>query len=172
MYVSPISTRLLRGMLPPAIRAMPPLPLPLLVTGVLADHEHPSVATDDLALLAHRLDRGSYLHVPFRLTSREDARFRKPSGAAAILRGVGRTRRARVAQGATKKLSKGVCARRRDVGRRPEPPGSGRGAPLGLVPGRQDARSGGRDRDGELEVRGQRSVLGVDRPAVVAHADL
>src|SRR3954451_6761440 len=119
MYVSPISTRLLRGMLTPAMRPVPPLPLPLLVTGVLADHEHPSVATDDLALLAHRLDRGSYLHVPFRLTYREDARFRKPSGAAAILRGVGRTRRARVAQGATKKLSKGVCARRRDVGRRP-----------------------------------------------------
>src|SRR3954466_12304600 len=71
MYVRPISTRLFRGMLTPAIRAIPPLPLPLLVTGVLADHEHPSVATDDLALLAHRLDRGSYLHVPFRLTSRE-----------------------------------------------------------------------------------------------------
>src|SRR5688572_30391078 len=54
-------------MLTPAIRAMARLPLPLLVTGVLADHEHPSVAADDLALLAHRLDRRSYLHGPFRL---------------------------------------------------------------------------------------------------------
>src|SRR5450432_1272678 len=37
--------------------------LALLVTGVGTDHEHPAVAADDLALLAHRLDRGSYLHV-------------------------------------------------------------------------------------------------------------
>src|SRR3712207_3821451 len=73
MYVSPISTRLLSGMLTPAMRAMRPLPLPLLVTGVLADHEHPPVAADDLALLAHRLDRGSYLHVPFRLAVPSEA---------------------------------------------------------------------------------------------------
>src|SRR5215213_5537058 len=78
MYVRPISTRLLRGMLTPAIRAIPPLPLPLLVTGVLADHEHPPVAADDLALLAHRLDRGSYLHVPFRLASRKEALAERP----------------------------------------------------------------------------------------------
>src|SRR6476469_6847681 len=67
MYVRPISTRLLSGMLTPAIRAIAPLPLPLLVTRVLADHEDPAVAADDLALLAHRLDRRSYLHGPFRL---------------------------------------------------------------------------------------------------------
>src|SRR3712207_1240109 len=67
MYVKPISTRLLSGMLTPAIRAMADLPLTLLVSRVLADHEHPSVATDDLALLAHRLYRRSYLHGPFRL---------------------------------------------------------------------------------------------------------
>src|SRR5215210_3377573 len=78
MYVRPISTRLFRGMLTPAIRAMRPLPLPLLVTGVLADHEHPPVAADDLALLAHRLDRGSYLHVPFRLASRREAQAERP----------------------------------------------------------------------------------------------
>src|SRR5215217_7604287 len=53
-------------MLTPAIRAMASA-LPLLVPGVLADHEHPPVAADDLALLAHRLDRRSYLHGPFRL---------------------------------------------------------------------------------------------------------
>jgi hypothetical protein len=44
---------------------MPSLPLPLLVALVLADHEHPAVPPDDLALLAHRLDRRSYLHVSF-----------------------------------------------------------------------------------------------------------
>src|SRR3712207_1334854 len=66
MEVSPISTRLLRGMLTPAIRAMA-LALPLLVPRVLADHEDPPVPADDLALLAHRLDRRSYLHGPFRL---------------------------------------------------------------------------------------------------------
>jgi hypothetical protein len=37
------------------------LALPLLVTRVLADHEDGAVAPDDLALLAHRLDRRSYL---------------------------------------------------------------------------------------------------------------
>src|SRR3954471_13006225 len=68
MYVRPISTRLLRGMLIPAMRAMlDPLALPLLVPRVLADHEHPPVAADDLALLTHRLHRRSYLHDPFRL---------------------------------------------------------------------------------------------------------
>jgi len=35
--------------------------------GVLADHEHPAVAADDLALFTHRLHRRSYLHDPFRL---------------------------------------------------------------------------------------------------------
>src|SRR4051794_21822418 len=66
MCVRPISPRLLSGMLIPAIRAKF-LPLPLLVSRVLADDENPPVAADDLALLAHRLDRRSYLHGPFRL---------------------------------------------------------------------------------------------------------
>src|SRR4051795_10611320 len=52
----------------PAMRAMRlPLPLSLLVPGGLADHEHPTVAADDLALFTHRLHRRSYLHDPFRL---------------------------------------------------------------------------------------------------------
>src|SRR5690349_22039251 len=67
MYVRPISTRLLSGMLIPAMRAMTALPLTLLVPRVLADHTHPPVAADDLALFTHRLDRRSYLHDPFRL---------------------------------------------------------------------------------------------------------
>src|SRR3954462_13075940 len=68
MYVRPISTRLLRGMFTPAMRAKVLfLPLSLLVSRVRADDENPPVAADDLALLAHRLDRRSYLHGPFRL---------------------------------------------------------------------------------------------------------
>src|SRR5215217_7054825 len=63
MYVRPTSTRLLSGMLTPAMRAMA-LPLTLLVTRVLADHEHRAVAANDLALLAHGLDRRSDLHAP------------------------------------------------------------------------------------------------------------
>src|SRR5450631_199427 len=65
MYVRPISERLLSGRLTPAIRATTESPLTLLVTLVLADHQHHPVAADDLALLAHRLDRRSYLHDPF-----------------------------------------------------------------------------------------------------------
>src|SRR5271170_610564 len=41
------------------------LALPLLVALVLADDQNRAVAADDLALLAHRLDRRSYLHDPF-----------------------------------------------------------------------------------------------------------
>src|ERR1700745_598084 len=68
MYVCPISTRLLRGMLMPAMRAMALLLAPpLLMPGVLADDHHAPVAADDLALLTHRLYRRSYLHGPFRL---------------------------------------------------------------------------------------------------------
>src|SRR4051795_480063 len=62
MYVRPISTRLLRGMLTPEIRAIRALTLPLLVSRVLADDENRAVAADDLALLAHRLDGSSNLH--------------------------------------------------------------------------------------------------------------
>src|SRR4051794_12162984 len=62
MYVRPISTRFSRGRLTPAIRAIPPLPLPLLVTGVAADHHHGAAAPDRPALLAHRLDARPDLH--------------------------------------------------------------------------------------------------------------
>src|SRR5215207_3321109 len=66
MYVRPISSCFLRGMVTPEIRAKRYLPLTLLVTRVLADHQHAAVPADDLALLTHRLDRRSYLHGPFR----------------------------------------------------------------------------------------------------------
>ena len=43
------------------------LALTLLVAGVLADDEHLAMASDDLALIAHFLDRRTYLHnsIPF-----------------------------------------------------------------------------------------------------------
>src|SRR5436190_9682114 len=66
MYVRPISDRLFSGRFTPAMRAISRSPLALLVTFVGADHEHHAVATNDLAFLAHRLDRRSYLHDPFR----------------------------------------------------------------------------------------------------------
>src|ERR1700722_14116275 len=67
MYVSPISERLFKGRLTPAIRAICGLALPLLMTLVLADDENRFVTADDPALLAHRLPRRSSLHDPFRL---------------------------------------------------------------------------------------------------------
>jgi hypothetical protein len=37
-------------------------PLPLLVAGIGADHEHDAATPDDLALLAHTTDAGANLH--------------------------------------------------------------------------------------------------------------
>src|SRR5437764_6245917 len=54
--------------------------------------------------------------------------------------------------------------------RRFRAPGIGPGLlVLILVPGGQDPRPLGGDGDGELEVRGERAVLGVHRPAVIPH---
>src|SRR3954451_24885405 len=74
-------------MLIPAMRAMSLLALTLLVPRVLADHEDRAVAADDLALLAHRLDRRSYLHDPFRLRVNQRRRLWPPHEAAATGRG-------------------------------------------------------------------------------------
>src|SRR6478609_4206411 len=49
-------------MLTPAIRAIRPLPLTLLVTGIRADHQHVAVPADHAALFTHRLDAGTDLH--------------------------------------------------------------------------------------------------------------
>src|SRR3989442_2110794 len=62
MYVRAISMRLLRGRSTPARRAMP-LPLPLLVARVRAQHAHHARATDDFAVFTDRLDRRPHLHV-------------------------------------------------------------------------------------------------------------
>src|SRR5664279_5342586 len=66
-------------MLTPEIRAMRVpyrrgLTLPLLVAGVRTDDQHAPVATDDLALLTHWLDRRSYLHADS-LSEFEDISF-------------------------------------------------------------------------------------------------
>src|SRR5215211_3309317 len=39
--------------------------LPLLVAGIRTDHEHGTATADHLALLTHRLDGSSDLHLPF-----------------------------------------------------------------------------------------------------------
>src|SRR3954449_4310980 len=158
-----------------AMRCAALLALLLLVTRVLADDEDPPVSADDLALLAHRLDRRSYLHDPFRLDDRRPgsgARFRPPLPDADP-----RTRRragGRPLLAQTGHDSKGPEA---PVVRPAPALGAGAGLVgerLGvrLVPRRQDPRTVGGDGDRELEMGGQGAVLGVDRPAVVAHPDL
>src|SRR5215217_5365390 len=67
MYRRAMSTRLSRGRSTPAIRAMPFSPslglaLPLLVPRVRADDPDDATPADDLALVAHRLDRRPNLH--------------------------------------------------------------------------------------------------------------
>src|SRR3954447_16655179 len=105
MYVRPISTRLFSGMLMPEMRAIASaLPLPLLVTGVRADDQHAPVAADDLALLAHRLDRRSYLHDPFRLVPIDSALA--AGAAAATTSRTSRAGRSWAAPSATRKSSK------------------------------------------------------------------
>src|ERR671931_1650873 len=93
MYVRPTSTRLLSGMLIPAMRATSALPL--LVTRVLADHEDRAMAADDLALLAHGLDRRPYLHVPLRLDSRAAAMAAVPAAATTPRNAAGSKKHAR-----------------------------------------------------------------------------
>src|SRR5437867_5055328 len=61
MYVRAISMRLLHGRSTPASRAIP-LPPPLLVARVGAQHAHHARAADHLALLADRPDRSPHLH--------------------------------------------------------------------------------------------------------------
>src|SRR4051794_4132253 len=134
-------------MLIPAMRAMSSLPLPLLVSWVRADDEHRAVATDDLALLAHGLDRGSDLHA-------RSLRSQIPGGrgsvgaaleaawASATAPGTGRRTakfplKARPMMVATGRL------RSADLG------GGGRGGlAAGLVPRREDPRTLGGDGHG------------------------
>src|SRR5688500_3835726 len=98
-------------MLTPAMRAIP-LPLSLLVSRVLADDEDPSVAADDLALLAHRLDRRSYLHGPFRLMIQTGWLWRPERLPLPVPRTKRRAHGALADSGATEQDSKGTLARR------------------------------------------------------------
>src|SRR5262245_25222720 len=61
MYVSPISTRLVRGKSTPAIRAIA-LPLPLFVFLVRTNDAHDAATPHDLALVANPPHRRSNLH--------------------------------------------------------------------------------------------------------------
>src|SRR5215210_8340088 len=87
MYVSPISIRLFTGRSTPTTRAISvqspkkqfgrisnlkflKLPLALLVLGVGADHAHHALAVDDLAVVAHLLDRSPNLHLTSPLPAR------------------------------------------------------------------------------------------------------
>src|SRR5215213_8454131 len=73
MYVSPIPILLLTGrstpttrailVLSPSLKSKIRLPLALLVLGVGADHTHHALAVDDLAVVAHLLDRSPNLHL-------------------------------------------------------------------------------------------------------------
>ena len=69
----------------------------------------------------------------------------------AMREGTGHTPRGR-AKSSPPALPSAVDVRRRCRG---APPSGGRDARLGLVPGREDARAVGGDRDGELEVGGE-----------------
>src|SRR5688572_14184738 len=61
MYVSPISTRFVRGRSTPEMRAMS-LSLTLLVLLIRANHAHDTLPAHDLALDTNPFDRCSYLH--------------------------------------------------------------------------------------------------------------
>src|SRR5215212_5266390 len=139
-------------MFTPAMRAIP-LALPLLVTRVLADHEHRAVAANDLALLAHGLDRRSDLHAPrstfenlreIALRAQETAR---------------RTNNSERLEGlvACKLLRSGRLENALEG--------------LFLVPRSEDPRPIRGDRDRELEVGRERAVLRVDGPVVAADPD-
>src|SRR5581483_810253 len=185
-------------MLTPEMRAISTLPL--LMARIRADHEDPAVAPDDLALLAHRFDRGSYFHARFALVA-----CLKPvvatagSGDRSGRRYRAADRPARIpnrAVGASNDVSRGAPPGdrwvRASLGNPARPgmrlavagagwfagharPGGGaahlcrgRTCSRGLVPGRQDPRPARGDRDRELEVGGQRAVLRVDRPLILA----
>src|SRR4051794_37208966 len=145
------------------------------------------MAADDLALLAHRLHRRSYLHGPFPRVWPGDALWLPREQP--LLRHGWRARKGAMRTRGQLKIAKPyrrrlvanyspsahrIEGRRRWFSRAPRCAVSELARrsqrAVALVPGRQDARPVAGDGDGELEVGRQRAVLGVDRPAVVAHA--
>src|SRR3954452_16671578 len=99
-------------MLTPAIRATSALPL--LVTRIRADHQHRTVAADDLALLAHGLDRRPYLHVPLLVASGAAA-------LAAVAAAATTSRKMRAARSAPARARRVILANRRPRAPRPPP---------------------------------------------------
>src|SRR3954462_4700751 len=150
-------------MLIPAMRAMSSLPLPLLVSWVRADDEHRAVATDDLALLAHGLDRGSDLHA-------RSLRSQIPGGRGSVGAALEAAWASAPAPGTGRRTAKFPLKARPMMVATGAGLGSGRFA-AGLVPGREDPRALGGDGHGELEVGGEGPVLGVVRPVVLPHPD-
>ena len=133
------------------------------------------MAADDLALLAHRLDRRSYLHDPFRRLGSGDPALAAVAAAATESWICPRARRRPRTRAGHRMVATPRSAARGPPSRSPAPtpalrPALASGAPersLGRqMPRREDPRPVGGDRDGELEVRGRRAVLGEDRPAV------
>src|SRR5205823_10359994 len=119
------------------------------------------MAADDLALLAHRLDRRSYLHGPFRLES--GAAALAAVAAAATRRGTLLATRNYAPKSAPRDDSSGG-------GSGPRADGLSGGRSLAVdVPRREHPPPAGLDGHGELEMGGQGPILGEDRPVVVAH---
>src|SRR3954454_22744153 len=168
MYVSPISTRLLRGMLMPAMRAIAYAllqPCRCLWRGFWQ-------------ITRTRPWRRMILH--FSHIGLTDGRtfmcpFGRDPGAGALAAGAAAATSSRMKLEVPRRRSYPLRARPSRIAR-PDPGAlalsSRRGEADGLVPRGEDPRAAGGDGDRELEVGGQRPVLGVDRPAVVAHADL
>src|SRR4051812_7437445 len=116
------------------------------------------MAADDLALLAHRLDRRSYLHGPFRLES-DAAALAAVMAAAPTARNAACSKK-HAPRSAPRDDSSGARFGRGPI--RPWMAVSGRRALAVGVPGCEDAGPVGRDRHGELEVGRQGAVLGED----------
>src|SRR5271169_2418942 len=86
-------------------------PLALLVALVLADHQHHPVAADDLAFLAHRLDRRSYLHDPFRRLGSGGPALAAVAAAATGSRICPCARKSRRTKAALQMVARSACAR-------------------------------------------------------------
>src|ERR1700676_2036040 len=152
------------------MRATSRSPLALLVALVLTNHQHHPLAADDLALLAHRLNRRSYLHDPFRRLGSNGPALAAVVAAATGSRRCSRARKYLAFEQESRMVAtpgwRG-CSGRIPSALRDQVSGAGTGGEMarGEYP-----RPIGGDRDRKLGVRRRRAVLGVDRPAVAPDA--